>query len=345
MSKASELLEDLEFVRWVKFPNRELDNYWKSWMEANPERIKDVMLAREIILGLQFPSRLPSKELRQEVFTNLLKENDIPEIGGHQELISSHNQSWYANRLLGKIAAVLVVVALLAVLFLSLRGEDSNGQHQDKTKWLTKSINKGEKLSFRLPDQTIVWLNSGSSLRYPESFDSTVRLVELEGEGFFEVSENTRQPFQVLTNGLLTTALGTSFNINHASRETVKIALVSGKVAVQHQKDSISYLLKPGLALAYQNAKHQAEINVFDLDTEVGWKSGKLIFNNASFRQVTKKLQKWYGVDIDVVGAPKSDWEFNGKFENQTLENVLISMSNIENFSYQLSNKHVVLKF
>ncbi|MBD8489472.1 DUF4974 domain-containing protein [Echinicola sp. CAU 1574] len=345
MSKASDLLEDLEFIRWVKFPNTELDNFWKSWMAANPERVKDVMLAREIILGLQFPSKLPSKELKQEVFANLLREQEMSSMKESPELDFSPNQGWYANRIFGKISAILAVAVLLTILFLSLKGEDSSGQNQVKTKWLVKSTHKGEKLNFRLPDQTIVWLNSGSSLRYPESFDSTVRLVELEGEGFFEVSENPNQPFQVLTNGLLTTALGTSFNINHSSRETVKIALVSGKVAVQHQKDSISYLLKPGLALAYQNAEHQAEINVFDLDTEVGWKSGKLIFNNASFRQVTKKLQKWYGVDIDVVGAPKSDWEFNGKFENQTLENVLKSMSNIENFSYQLSNKHIVLKF
>ncbi|WP_215222829.1 FecR family protein [Echinicola shivajiensis] len=345
MSKASELLEDLEFIKWVKYPNRDLDVFWRKWMDANPDRIKDVMLARELILGLQFPSKLPSGELREEVFANLLRENERSDIIEFSRKTSSSEHSWFHKWQFAKIAAVLVLGVLFAFLFEMFNAHNSDDKVKETTKWLTKSINEGEKLSFKLPDQTIVWLNSGSSLRYPESFDSTVRLVELKGEGFFEVSENAEKPFQVLSDDLLTTALGTSFNINNNIPGKVKVALVTGKVSVQPQNDSLAYFLRPGFALDYKKDSHQAKIRSFDHDTELGWKSGKLIFNNSSFHQVIRKLQKWYGVEFEIVGGPGQDWQFKGKFENQTLENVLKSMSNIEDFTYQLNNRNVVLKF
>ncbi|WP_186756442.1 FecR family protein [Echinicola salinicaeni] len=342
MSKASELLEDLEFIRWVKYPNKDLDAFWKKWMDAHPDKIKDVMFAREMILGLQFPSKLPSADAEEEIFANLLREYEESDIKIKK---AGDRNDWFRNKQFVKIAAVLAMGFLLMFLYYSVGYDTSSENASIKTKWLIKSINNGEKISFKLPDQTIVWLNSGSSLRYPESFDSTARLVELKGEGFFEVAENAEQPFQVLTDGLLTTALGTSFNINGEIPGKVKIALLTGKVSIQSQNDSLSYLLKPGWALDYEKDSKKTEIMTFDLETEIGWKSGKLIFNNNSFKEVIVKLKKWYGVDFEIVRGPAEDWQLNGKFENQTLENVLKSMANIEDFTYQFNNRTVVLKF
>src|SRR5690606_33018048 len=84
MSELSDLLEDLEFIRWVKYPDNELTAFWKSWMHANPDRIEDVKLAREIILGLQFPAPEASSDTKNEVLNRILRVKESKEV----ELVS-----------------------------------------------------------------------------------------------------------------------------------------------------------------------------------------------------------------------------------------------------------------
>lgn len=345
MSAITDLLEDLEFVRWVKYPDNELATFWKSWMHANPDRIEDVKLAREIILGLQFPSASPKEGTKEQILERLLKENP-PKIKAGQNPVFIIEKNWWQRAyLFSKVAAILIVVLGLSALYSSFYLEEPELENQFRVNWTVKETSEGERLSFRLPDQSIVWLNSGSSLTFPESFDSTARLVKLKGEGFFEVSENKNKPFQVLSKELLTTALGTSFNINAKNPEKVKVALVTGKVSITHPFDTLSYFLVPGQALEYQNQSNKIEIRKFNLDVTQGWRFGKLIYEQASLDEVLKSLRSWYGVKIYVVGEPNRPWHFNGEFENQTLENVLKSISNIEDFSYMIDNKTVTIEF
>jgi len=342
MNQLTDLLEDLEFIRWVKYPDSELTTFWKSWMEANPNRIEDVKLAKEIILGLQFPSQKASEETKKEVLTRILRVNKKEPRSYHIPNISEENRrTWYFPR----VAAILIGILSLALVLVTLKKETSDETAFTATKWITKRTNTGEKMSFRLPDRTVVWLNSSSSLSYPESFDSTVRLVKLRGEGFFEVSENVQQPFQVWSDSLITTALGTSFNINAKNSDELKVSLLTGKVAINHQSDSLNYLLIPGEELNYKKSSKQAEVQGFNDEHVLGWRFGKLVFKNSSLKEVQESLEEWYGVEIAFSGTARSGWRFNGKFENQTLENVLKSMSNIENFTYTIDNKKVLIVF
>ena len=77
MSQINDLLQDLEFIRWVKQPDDELNTFWKSWIQANPDNSKDVKLAREIILGMEFPSIVPSDQDKSEVLITILKEASL----------------------------------------------------------------------------------------------------------------------------------------------------------------------------------------------------------------------------------------------------------------------------
>ena len=216
---------------------------------------------------------------------------------------------------------------------------------ENTVKWLTKSTNSGEKLTFRLPDQTMVWLNSKSSLSFPESFDSTVRLVVLKGEAFFEVSKDIDHPFQVLADSLITTAIGTSFNVMARSEKDVKVSLLTGKVMINYQADTLSYFLLPGKELSYNISTGSTKTTTFNEEVVTGWRFGKLSFKRSTLRQVLKTLEDWYGVEISIIGSASSDWQFTGKFENQTLENILNSMSNIESFSYTIKEKKVFIEF
>lgn len=343
MPNISDLLEDLEFIQWVKSSDSELDAYWKNWIEANPDRIEDVRLAKELIRGLQFPSKVPSEQLSEEVLHSILSKSDLSNNPINKSIDSAEIKPiwrWQFYR----VAAILTFGIFLSLLYNYFsRGRiESNPVYLT---WVNKSTNPGEKLNFRLPDQTIVWLNSGSKLRFPEEFDSTVRLVELEGEAFFEVAENKNQPFQVISDGLITTALGTSFNINTIPQDHLSIALVTGKVSIKTIGDTLTYFLDPGQGLSFSHESKQATIGNFDSESELGWRYGKLIFTKADLEQVLSQLKAWYGVEIIVHGSPQRPWSLNGKFENQNLSNVLKSMSNIENFNYTIEEKKVEIHF
>ncbi|WPR75328.1 FecR family protein [Algoriphagus sp. NG3] len=345
MSSITDLLENLEFVRWVKYPDNELATFWKSWMHANPDRIEDVKLAREIILGLHFPAPIASGDTKKEILTRLLRAKESKLEVQHISNISRKQVTWQKKSWqFSKVAAILTVIFLLSALLLNLNS-DNQKEELPEVNWISKSTNPGEKLNFRLPDQTVVWLNSGSSLEYPETFDSTVRLVRLKGEGFFEVSENAEKPFMVNSDSLITTALGTSFNINTKKPAEIRVSLVTGKVAINYQSQSKDYFLNPGEELSYQTNNKEGSVNQFNAEKVLGWKTGKLIFTRSTLNEVKRSLEEWYGVEITFTGFPKEEWQFNGKFENQTLENVLKSMSNIENFNYKIENKKVHFLF
>lgn len=345
MSQINDLLEDLEFIRWVKYPDEELNVFWTNWMQANPQRVDDLKLAREIIFGLEFPSISPSDQIKADVLTTILKETYLSSStkagGDHSEFRGGSKLNWQLLR----IAAVISGVILLTFTLFNWRENNSAPEADIQISWVTKSTNAGEKLTFRLPDQTMVWLNSKSSLSFPESFDSTVRLVILKGEGFFEVSEDPHQPFQVISDSLITTALGTSFNVTSSSDKEVKVSLVTGKVMIKYQSDTSNYFLSPGKELNYNTQTGNAKLGTFNEEVVTGWRFGKLNFKKASLDHVIRSLEDWYGVDFLIEGSARSDWRFTGKFENQTLENILKSMSNIESFTYTINDKKVTIIF
>ncbi len=345
MPQIKDLLEDIEFIRWVKNPEDKLQEYWQNWMEANPDRIEDVKLAREVILGLKFPSKKAKPEVKKEVLNQLLQAS--PSKYEKQKNGDAKNKTfkWWSFNQWGKIAAILVFALMLSLLVGNLLFFGDQPVQVQSPKWMTKSTNYGEKLNFRLPDGSIVWLNAGSSLEYPTSFDSTVRLVKLQGEGFFEVAENKNKPFKVLSENLTTTALGTSFNIKSAYQNEVIVSLVTGKVQVDDQNARQQYKLSPGEQLDFDNELNKGRISSFDIEAVQSWRNGKLIFQRATFQKVKEDLERWYGVSIQLEGQPSHSWRFNGEFENQNLDVILMSMSNIEDFRYKIDKKEVKINF
>jgi ferric-dicitrate binding protein FerR (iron transport regulator) len=212
-----------------------------------------------------------------------------------------------------------------------------------------KSTDPGQKLSFHLDDGTRVLLNSGSRISYPASFDSLERKVILEGEAFFDVSKENNRPFKVVTESFVTTALGTSFNISACKNgEIIEVALVTGKVSVGRLSqgiDSKSLILNPGEMVTVEKRTNTLLKTSFDFNEKIAWKDGIIVFNEATYREFTMRLEDWYGVDITSNVLPGKKWEFTGKFENETLENILLGLQFGHNFEYSIDGKDVKLKF
>jgi transmembrane sensor len=161
------------------------------------------------------------------------------------------------NRLL-PYAAMLILVLGSVFFFSHKKSADERAFNSGSVTVITQN---GERSQVILPDSSIVWLNSGTTLTYRHNLSEHRREVVLNGEAFFKVAHNEKLPFNVQCNDVVVSVLGTEFDVN-AYPETGKVcvALESGKVALSHSRiESVNYTLKPGELAAYdlkQNTLH-----------------------------------------------------------------------------------------
>ena len=348
MNKIEFFFTNPEFVRWVRESEKDLDEYWDKWMEANPEAIPDILAAREIISSIQFKEMRPEAGVKEAILSKILKDSKIA--NKEQKAVKSDLSGqkiglWQKLGQLPRIAAILFVSLSIPFYFLFSNHEEPKENAAEVILTLEKNIAKGEKLSFTLPDGTRVWLNSGTKMTYPEKFGNDQRLVIMDGEAFFEIEEDSLRPFRVVSNGFVTTALGTSFNVKTNSSSGLKISLVTGKVKVAGEKSKEEFFLEPGLEFLDDQQTGKKSIRKFSPEKVLAWKEGKIIFENTGLPEVVSTLEDWYGVEINLVNAENVRWEFSGEYQNQILDNVLNSMSFIEKFKYKINGKNVELIF
>ncbi|WP_316820817.1 FecR family protein [Pedobacter gandavensis] len=171
------------------------------------------------------------------------------------------------------------------------------------------STSNGESYRLRLPDQTEVWLNAASQLKYPVSFTKDQsRQVELIGEAYFQVAKDKNHPFVLKTQEQKITVLGTAFNVKGYVNEPIKTTLVEGSVAVS--SPSTSRILKPGQR-ATLNAKGEFKVGPADKMLDLAWKNNEFMFESESIENVMKMVERWYNVEVVYVGQ-KSTEKFGG---------------------------------
>ena len=342
------LLTNPEFVKWVLYSNKELDIYWNNWMHVHPENLSEVKKAREILIGLQHHPLNVSQEVKSRVLQNILaNDKAYPSNYSSYSVSYKERKSWRTINQWYKVAVILVLTCCSGHLLSKFAVPEKTMEKLVKIQpaVITKATQFGEKLNFKLPDGSSVWLNSGSQLSFPEKFDSLERKVVLLGEGYFEVKKDTSRVFKVVSGNLETEALGTSFNINFLNPQEVMVSLLTGKVKIQSEPTAESYLLAPGEQLQYIQIDNHFKISKIQSETVIGWKEGLLSFKNAGFDEVVASLERWYGVNIRVSGMPSKSWILNGKYKNQNLDLVLDRMSFIEYFNYDINGKKIHLKF
>ena len=212
---------------------------------------------------------------------------------------------------------------------------------------VVKSMPAGQKSTIILSDGSKIILNSGSKISYPKTFTDTSRIITLEGEAFFDVVKDKTRPFSVVANGVVTTALGTSFNIN-ARGPVCRIALASGKVIINNENDNRKdkneqYILAPGEALEVNTSAKTTRKFTFDQQSELLWKEGVLYFKNTPLEEIAKRLELWYDVEFQFKSKTGLQKKYTGRFENASLEHVLDNMSYALGFEYFIQGKKVTI--
>lgn len=200
----------------------------------------------------------------------------------------------------------------------------------------------GTQARVELADGTSVSLNSGSKLRFPQSFDhQQQRRVILEGEGFFTVTKNEKLPFVVETNQLDIQVLGTTFNVDaYPDNQSVLIALVEGKVKLQNntgkENKDLMDLLPNEVATLNRAERTLIKTNVADLYKYTAWVNGRIVFFGDPIQTVVKKLEKWYNVEIVISDQRLEGYKFTGTFIDESLEQVLSILSLTSPMTYEI---------
>ncbi|GGK81813.1 hypothetical protein GCM10011405_32000 [Rufibacter glacialis] len=212
-----------------------------------------------------------------------------------------------------KYAAALVVAAGLAWLgYLQL---------SPTAAWTQVATASGQRQLFFLPDSSRVTLNGNSVLKYQTAFSGQERVVELEGEAFFDVKKNPQQPFVVKSGPAQTKVLGTSFNVKAISGEpAVSVAVLTGKVSFSSLNDKQEVLLTPGYT-GYLSASGRIDKKVTVPSAAPTWRA--LTFQNSSLEAVTQALEEYFKVSIQVQQKKLLACTFTGTFENPDLHEVL----------------------
>lgn len=246
-----------------------------------------------------------------------------------------------------KAAVVLLLLGISALFYFELgREKDSPVELlQAGSKLIVRENPAGQKTRINLPDGSTVFLNSESKITYSEDFASN-RRIELEGEGFFKVARDENHPFTVESRGVLTTALGTSFNVStFRHQDKVAVTLVTGKVRLEQKGSNNSIDLNPGEESLLSQGQEELSKYVVEVFDKISWTEGVLRFAETPFDQMVTTLERWYGVKIQVNGNPGA-LKATGTFDsNESLRNVLHVLGASMEFEYELKDKEVVVTF
>ncbi|SDL10199.1 FecR family protein [Pedobacter sp. ok626] len=180
---------------------------------------------------------------------------------------------------------------------------------------LSLSVPVGGNYQVVLPDGTKVRLNAASQLKFPGKFSDSTRTVELEGEGYFEVTHDVKKPFLVKSGKQLVRVLGTVFNINTYSRQsTVKTTLINGSVRVINVNNQTSLLLKPGQQ-SIMPGDGISQKKIVDVAEEVAWIHKAISFNDKSFADIMDEISRSYGIEV-VYEGPIPDVQLFGSINH-----------------------------
>lgn len=201
-------------------------------------------------------------------------------------------------------------------------------------------VPRGGQYQVVLPDGSKVWLNASSSLKFPTNFSGNERLVELKGEGYFEVARNESKPFKVKTSTMEVEVLGTHFNVNaYADEPVIETTLVEGKVKVSH--GAVSKILHPGQQAKVKNneADGQVLVQQADMQRALAWKNGIFVFHDSNLQDIMRQLERWY--DIEVEGEIP-DEQFNGIISrNVNLSQILRMIEVTSDFRFKIEGRRV----
>ncbi|MBS1601843.1 MAG: FecR family protein [Bacteroidetes bacterium] len=276
-----------------------------------------------------------------------------------------HNNSrriWYS-------AAAALILTVVGISY--FHHSSPKPQVTAEVRWLRTTTRPTQKDVLKLPDGTVVTLNSATTIKYPDHFSDSTREVFLEGEAYFDVSRNPAHPFIIHADKMNIRVLGTSFNVKSYKNEpSGEATLITGSIEVTlNDRPSDRIILKPKEKLIVQNNKATRKPlgiaqtipdntgkstryaltnltyfrNNVNTVVETSWVENKLVFSNKDFIDISGDLERWYGVHIEFMTERAKHYNFSGYFEKETLPEALDVLRMIDHFTYKIEDSTVYI--
>ncbi|WP_165806422.1 FecR family protein [Chitinophaga parva] len=203
----------------------------------------------------------------------------------------------------------------------------------------TLSTGRGDQVNVVLPDGTRVWLNAKSALRYPATFLPGARVVELSGEGYFDVRPNRGRPFQVRTAKVLVTVLGTTFNLKaYAGEEMITTGVYQGRVQVSDSARQTSLSAGQQLVITSDGNWHAAA--GAELAAAAAWKDKLFVFRRTPLPDIIAELSRWYTVEFQI--APGLSRTFSGTIPRTATITTVLEVLKESGISFRKDRNKIV---
>lgn len=208
---------------------------------------------------------------------------------------------------------------------------------------MTVQVGQGQKSDLFLPDGTKVHLNAGSELRYGSNFNGKQRLVELTGEAYFDVAEDTQSPFIVKAGEIQVRALGTSFNVKaYPDDEDITTYLSEGAIIVSSSHQSLN--LDPGEVAVYSLKETQiSKKKEEDERLFIAWTNNEMVFNDEPVIHIIRLLERNYNVKFEIKSDKLNEITFTGTLRNASLQSTLYALQFTSSISYKQKNDVIEL--
>jgi ferric-dicitrate binding protein FerR (iron transport regulator) len=271
-----------------------------------------------------------------------------------------------------KFAIPFLVAIILVFSFVLWLNSNVITTPQTKSASQIVEAKNGSRTRTILPDGSTVWLNAGSTIAYEGDMDGELREVHLTGEAFFDVVKVPSKPFIVHASGVDIKVLGTSFNVkSYPADKTIETTLIKGlvQVIVKGTAQQKPIVLHPNEKLTLQKnaADNSATLShkntsnpstslinfqVTPIDTtaseaahiETAWVYNKLAFHGDSFEELGKKLERWYNVEVVFEDDKVKLLNFNGSFEDESLEQAFKALKTAVPFNYKIIGHKIYIK-
>lgn len=350
-------MENPKFREWVDVNNKELTQFWQDWIKAHPgskEAFDEALLIlkNSAIGSTKFNDK--KKERLWKKIDNSVNSFEATRISDKESKVLpihpkfERKQPEKQNFGFGKIVATLSILLVASFLLWHLfKSNKAPIPPSTEISTILKSNPPGQRSTIFLPDGSKVVLGSASGISYQSDFQEKHRSIKLTGEAFFDVVKNPQIPFIVTSNDIVTTALGTSFNVkSNPNEQHIEVSLVTGEVLVECLNNERNQeRLLPGQQALYNPEIDVLKTGAFDVWSTIGWKDGILIFQKAKHLEVFNRLSSWYGVKFEFENFPIEEWNYTGNFDNESLEHVLKGIGFVNNFKFSISGKNVKIQF
>lgn len=263
-------------------------------------------------------------------------------------------------------ALTVVLILMVAGAFAWPFGHTDKNAASDKKGFSEVSTRLGSKSRLVLPDSTVVWLNAGSKLTYSEQFGVTNRNTTLEGEAFFDV-KHSNIPFIIHAHTIQIKVMGTAFNVkSYPNEKTTETSLIRGRVEITlDRRPGEKFILKPNEKLVVANEMEESHTETAaaqpqkkepivvlsglthsrDDNTiiETSWVDNRLVFQDESFDDIIRKLERWYDVRIELRGEKLAQVRMTGTFENETVKQALTALQIASPFSFSMGPDNTII--